>query len=84
MLERAFEAIRKNERDYKETLKRYNFRKPRREANPSEQVGPISISNFEESCEKMICNKNNKCHYIKRNLFRNRFQKMSKFPTRRT
>jgi len=28
--ERDFEAIRKNERDYKETLRRYNFRKPKR------------------------------------------------------
>jgi len=33
MFERAFEAIRKNERDYKETLRRYNFRKPRRETS---------------------------------------------------
>jgi hypothetical protein len=28
--ERTFEAIRKNEGDCKETLRRYNFRKPRR------------------------------------------------------
>jgi hypothetical protein len=46
--EKAFEAIMKNERDYKETLKRYSFRKPRRQVGPSEQVGPISISNYGE------------------------------------
>ncbi len=34
--EKAFEAIRKNERGCKGTLKRYSFRKPRREASPSE------------------------------------------------
>jgi len=44
MFEKSFETIFKNERDCKETLRRYNFRKPRREASPSEQVNPISIS----------------------------------------
>jgi hypothetical protein len=28
--ERAFEAIRKSKRDYKETLRRFSFRKPKR------------------------------------------------------
>jgi len=28
--EKAFEAIKKNERKYKKTLRRYSFRKPRR------------------------------------------------------
>jgi hypothetical protein len=46
--ERAFEVIRKNEKDCKEMLTRYNFRKPRRHACSSEQVSPISISDFEE------------------------------------
>jgi hypothetical protein len=46
--EKAFEKIRKNERDYKETLRRYSFKKPRREVGLSEQVSPISISNSKE------------------------------------
>jgi hypothetical protein len=33
-------------------LRRYNFRKPRREASPSEQIGLISISNYEEKLIK--------------------------------
>ncbi len=52
MFERAFETLRKNERDYKKTLRRYNFRKHRREASPSEQIGLISISNYEEKLLK--------------------------------
>jgi hypothetical protein len=39
-------------RDYKETLKRYNFRKPRRYVGLNEQVGPISISNSKEDHQK--------------------------------
>jgi hypothetical protein len=50
--EKTFEAIRKNERNCKETLKRYNFKKPIRKASPSEQVDLISISNFEEEKQK--------------------------------
>jgi hypothetical protein len=50
--EKAFEVIRINKRDYKETLRRYNFRKPRREAGPSEQVNLISIFNFEKEKHK--------------------------------
>jgi hypothetical protein len=46
--EKAFGKIRKNKRDYRETLKRYSFRKPKREAGPSEQVDPISIFYFKE------------------------------------
>jgi hypothetical protein len=45
---KAFEVIRKNNKDCKETLRRYNFKKPKRVAGTSEQVGPISVSNFEE------------------------------------
>jgi hypothetical protein len=52
MFERAFEAIRKNERDCKETLRRYNFKKPRREVGPSEQIGLIYVSKFEEELQK--------------------------------
>ncbi len=50
--EKAFEAIRKNERDCKETLRRYNFRKPRQEVGFNEQVHLISISNFEKEQQK--------------------------------
>ncbi len=50
--EKTFEAIRKNERDCKETLRRYNFRKPKKEAGPSEQVGPISIFDSKEEKQK--------------------------------
>jgi hypothetical protein len=46
---RAFEAIRKNERDCKETLKRYSFKKPITQASLSEQINPISISNSKEN-----------------------------------
>jgi len=46
--EKAFEAIKKNDRNYKETLRRYNFGKPKKEASTSEQVGLISISNSEK------------------------------------
>jgi hypothetical protein len=46
--EKAFEEILRNERDCKETLRRYNFRKPRREVCPSEQIDPISIFDSEE------------------------------------
>jgi len=42
----------KKKKDSKETLKRYSFRNIRRQANPSEQVGPISISDYEEDCQK--------------------------------
>jgi hypothetical protein len=46
--EKVFEEILRNERDCKETLRRYSFRKPRREVGPSEQVNPISIFDSEE------------------------------------
>jgi hypothetical protein len=51
-LAKAFEEIRKNERDCRVTLKIYSFRKPRREASPSEQVSLISIFDFEEDKQK--------------------------------
>ncbi len=50
--EKAFEAIKKNEKDCKETLRRYNFRKPKKQIGPSEQVDPILISNLEEDQQK--------------------------------
>jgi len=34
-------------REYKETLKRYSFGKPKIHASPSEQVSSIFISDFE-------------------------------------
>ncbi len=46
--ERASETIKNNNKDYKETLRKYNSRKPRREVGKSEHVGPILISDFEE------------------------------------
>jgi len=46
--EKAFQVIQKDERYCKEALRRYTFRKPRRQVGPSEQVSPISISNLEE------------------------------------
>jgi len=49
---KAFEEIRKNERDCRVTLRRYSFRKPVKEASPNEQVSLISISNFEEEKQK--------------------------------
>ncbi len=82
--ERAFEAIRKNERDYKETLRRYSFRKPKRQVGFSEQVGLIFISNFEEDQHRPICNNNNNCHYIKRSTLESIFQKELIFPIRST
>jgi len=36
MLEKTFEAIRKNDKDCKKTLRRYNFRKPKKKASTSE------------------------------------------------
>jgi hypothetical protein len=50
--EKTFEAIRKNDRDCKETLRRYNFRKPKKEEGTSEQVGLIFIFDFEEEKQK--------------------------------
>jgi len=50
--EKTFEAIRKNEIDFRETFRRYNFRKPKRKAGPSEQVNLISIFYFEEKKSK--------------------------------
>jgi hypothetical protein len=50
--EKYFETIKKNDRDCKETLKRDNFRKPKKEANTSEQVGSISIFNSNEKKQK--------------------------------
>jgi hypothetical protein len=46
--ESAFEVIKKNNRDCKETLKKYNFKKLRREACTSEQVGSIFIFDTKE------------------------------------
>jgi hypothetical protein len=50
--EKYFEAIRKNDKKCKEILMRYNFKKPIREASTSEQVGSISIFDFEEEKQK--------------------------------
>jgi len=39
-------------KDWRETLKKYSFRKPKRKVGPSEQVNPISIFYFEEEKQK--------------------------------
>ncbi len=38
--------------DCKETLRRYYFQKPKREASPNEQIDPISIFDSEEKKHK--------------------------------
>jgi hypothetical protein len=48
----TFEEIRKSDRDLKVILKRYSFRKPIREASPSEQINPIFIFDYEEKKQK--------------------------------
>jgi len=47
----AFKTIRKNNIDGKETLRKYKFRKLRREASASEHVGLIFIFDFKEEHE---------------------------------
>ncbi len=42
----------KNKRDYKKTLKRYGFRKPRKKTSSNEQVGLISIYDPKEEKQK--------------------------------
>jgi len=49
---KAFEANKKNEKECKKTLRRYSFKKPRRKVGSSEQVGPISIFDYEEKKQK--------------------------------
>jgi hypothetical protein len=46
--EKAFEVIKKNDKDCKKTLRRYNFKKLRRAVSTSEKVGSISIFDSEE------------------------------------
>jgi len=48
MFEKAFEAIKTNNKDCKKTLRRYNFKKRRKEVGTNEQVGSISIFDFEK------------------------------------
>jgi hypothetical protein len=50
--ERAFEIIRKNNKDCKKTLRKFNLRKPRRETCMSEQVGLILIFDSKEKWEE--------------------------------
>lgn len=46
--------IRKNYKNYKKPLRKYNFRKFTREASTSEQVRPIFISNTKEEGEQDV------------------------------
>jgi hypothetical protein len=46
--ERVFEAIKKNNKNCKEIVRKYNFKKPKKEIGTSEQVGPIFISDTKE------------------------------------
>jgi len=50
--ERAFEAIGKNNKNCKETFRKYNFRKPIIETCASEQVGLIFIFGTKEEQEQ--------------------------------
>jgi len=50
--EKALEVIKKNKKDCKETLRIYNFRKPKRKAGPSDKINMISISNSKEEKQK--------------------------------
>jgi hypothetical protein len=50
--EKAFEAIKKNDKNYKFFLKKYNSRKPKREVGTSEHVGSISIFDSKKDREK--------------------------------
>ncbi len=77
--EKSFEVIRKNDKDCKETLKRHSFRKPKRKASTSEQVGLISISNFERRSRRTICNNIKKHHHNNKSLPKSRFQIKSTF-----
>jgi hypothetical protein len=65
--EKAFEPIRKNDRVCNETLKRYSFRKPKREEGTSEQV------DLKRRRRGTICNNIKKHHHNKRILPRSRF-----------
>jgi hypothetical protein len=47
----VFEVIRKNNKDCKKTLRKYNFKKLRRKASTSEHVGPIFIFDSKEEWE---------------------------------
>jgi hypothetical protein len=68
--------LEKNERDCKETLRRYSFRKPRRAASPTKQIDSISISNSEEEKQKDDLQQDQKAPlYIKRSLTKSRFFK---------
>jgi hypothetical protein len=40
--------LKQSKKKYKKILKKYNFRKPRKEAGLSEQVDSISIFDYEE------------------------------------
>jgi hypothetical protein len=51
-LKELLKQLEKNERDCKETLRRYSFKKPKRHACPSEQVNPIFILDHEQDQQK--------------------------------
>jgi hypothetical protein len=73
--EKVFETIRKNNRNCKEILKKYNLKKSRRKASTNEHVGLIFIFDSKRSRSKTICNNSKKDRYNKRNLHRNRLQR---------
>jgi hypothetical protein len=68
--EKTFEANRKNNRYCKETLRRYSSR-----MRTSEQVGPISISNYEEEKLKDDLYNIKKQHHNNKSLHMSRLQR---------
>ncbi len=63
----AFKVTKKNNKDCKETFKKYSFKKLRREACTSEQVGPIFISDTKKEREwDDLQQQQKKDHHIKR------------------
>jgi hypothetical protein len=54
-------------------LRKYSFRKPKKEANAREQVGPIFVSNSEEENMRDDLQQHKKCHHNKKSLPRSTF-----------
>jgi hypothetical protein len=49
-------------------LRKYSFRKPKKEANAREQVGPIFVSDSEEENMRDDLQQHQKCHHNKKSL----------------
>jgi hypothetical protein len=80
---KAFEEIRKNERDCRVTLRRYSFRKPVKRQVLVSKLDWFLFLILKKRNKRTICNNtNNKHHYINKNMSRIRFQRKFTFPTR--